>query len=101
MTLVPHLSDEVAAARRAGKPVVAIDIPSGLNADSGSVMGCAIRAEATMSFIGLKQGLFTADGPDCAGEVFFDGLEVPAAVYASTVLSARRIDCARKASTSG
>lgn len=78
-------------------PCLAIDIPSGLNADSGSVMGCAIKAEATVTYIGLKQGLFTADGPDCAGEVFFDGLEVPAAVYASTVLSARRIDWDKQA----
>jgi NAD(P)H-hydrate epimerase len=88
----------IEAANAHPAPCLAIDIPSGLNADSGSVMGCAIRAEATMSFIGLKQGLFTADGPDCAGEVFFDGLEVPAAVYASTVLSARRIDWRKQAS---
>lgn len=73
-------------------PCLAIDVPSGLNADSGAVMGSAVHAEATISFVGLKIGLFTADGPDCAGEVVFDGLGVPAAVYASTVLSARRID---------
>jgi NAD(P)H-hydrate epimerase len=55
-------------------------------------MGSAIRASATISFIGLKLGLFTADGPDYAGEVVFDGLGVPAAVYASSVLAARRLD---------
>jgi len=73
-------------------PKLAIDIPSGLHSDRGVVLGTAIRAEATLSFIGLKQGLFTGDGPDCCGEVFFDALEVPAAVYASELLSARRID---------
>lgn len=73
-------------------PCLALDMPSGLHADSGVVMGRAVRADATVTFIGLKQGLFTADGPDCAGTVVFDALEVPAAVYASSVLSARRLD---------
>jgi hypothetical protein len=43
-----------------------------------------------VSFIGLKQGLFTADGPDCCGTVVFEGLDVPAAIYGWQVLSARR-----------
>lgn len=78
-------------------PCLAIDVPSGLNADSGAIMGRAVRAAATISFIGLKQGLFTADGPDCSGEVVFGGLDVPAAVYASSVLSARRLDWPKQA----
>jgi len=73
-------------------PCLAIDVPSGLHSDSGVAMGTAVRAALTLSFIGLKVGLFTADGPDCAGEVVFDGLAVPAAVYASSVASARRVD---------
>ena len=80
-----------------GKPCLAIDVPSGLNADTGVAMGRAVRAAATVSFIGLKLGLFTADGPDCAGVVVFDGLGVPAQVYASSVLSARRIDWSKQA----
>lgn len=52
-------------------PILALDIPSGLNADSGRIMGEAIRAEATVTFIGVKRGLLTADGPDCAGDVVF------------------------------
>lgn len=82
----------IAAVNAHAAPCLAIDTPSGLHSDTGVVMGAAVRAEATISFIGLKQGLFTADGPDCAGDVVFDGLDVPAAVYASSVLSARRID---------
>lgn len=73
-------------------PVFALDIPSGLNADCGRVMGSAIRAEASISFIGLKQGMFTGEGPDCCGRVAFDALDVPARVYARQLLSARRID---------
>jgi NAD(P)H-hydrate epimerase len=73
-------------------PVLALDIPSGLHADSGAILGTAVRAAATISFIGLKQGLFTGDGPACCGEVRFDALEVPARLYASQILAARRLD---------
>jgi NAD(P)H-hydrate epimerase len=76
-------------------PVLALDIPSGLHADTGCILGSAVRAELTLSFIGLKQGLFTADGPDCCGTVLFDGLDVPAALYGWQVLAARRIDWPR------
>jgi NAD(P)H-hydrate epimerase len=73
-------------------PVLAIDIPSGLHADTGRVMGTAVEAEATVTFIGLKQGLFTGAGPDHTGTIYFDDLDVPAAVFSAVPLSARRID---------
>lgn len=76
-------------------PVLAVDIPSGLNSDSGVIMGSCVRASACISFIGLKQGMFTAAGPEYCGDIHFDALEIPAMVYASEVLSARRIDWAR------
>jgi NAD(P)H-hydrate epimerase len=60
---------------------LAVDIPSGLNADTGTVMGLAVRADATVSFIGFKRGLLTCDGPDFAGKVIFDSLEVPHGTY--------------------
>jgi len=59
-----------------GIRVLAIDIPSGLHADSGRVLGCAVRAHHTLTFIGLKPGLLTLDGPDHAGEVRLDTLGV-------------------------
>jgi hydroxyethylthiazole kinase-like uncharacterized protein yjeF len=59
-----------------GVPILAIDIPSGLHADSGRVLGCAARARHTLTFIGLKAGLFTLDGPDYAGEVHLQSLGV-------------------------
>ncbi len=62
-------------------PVLSIDIPSGLSADTGAVLGVAVRAGITVSFIGLKQGLFTAQGPEHCGEVLFHDLEVPEQVY--------------------
>ncbi|MGM0592909.1 MAG: NAD(P)H-hydrate dehydratase [Pseudomonadota bacterium] len=73
-------------------PVVAVDIPSGLSADTGRVLGAAVRADLTLSFIGLKQGLFTADGPDHCGELRFSALNVPVEVYGHLSPAARRID---------
>jgi len=70
----------VDAVNRCGKPVVAVDIPSGLHADTGVIQGRAVRADLTATFIGNKRGLFTADGPDCAGKVLFFDLETPDSV---------------------
>lgn len=80
------------AMNRHPAPILAIDIPSGLHADSGRILGCAARAAVTISFIGLKQGLFTGQGPDCRGDTYFDGLGVPAAVYGRQPPGAWRID---------
>ncbi|MEO6696551.1 MAG: NAD(P)H-hydrate epimerase, partial [Gammaproteobacteria bacterium] len=52
----------VAAINAAEVPVLAVDIPSGLDADTGRVWGAAVRATITISFIGLKQGMYTAAG---------------------------------------
>lgn len=82
----------IARANAGRAPVLAVDVPSGLCADTGNILGVAIRASATLSFIGLKQGLFTGDAPDCTGRILFDALDVPAAVYASEVAAARRTD---------
>ena len=68
--------DIVNWSNRSGMPILAIDIPSGLHADSGRVLGCAMRAWKTLTFIGLKPGLLTLDGPDCAGETLLDTLDI-------------------------
>jgi hydroxyethylthiazole kinase-like uncharacterized protein yjeF len=56
-------------ANRQRCPVLALDIPSGLDSDTGRVRGCAVRATHTLTFIGLKPGLLTLDGPDHCGEI--------------------------------
>ncbi|NNE06370.1 MAG: NAD(P)H-hydrate dehydratase [Xanthomonadales bacterium] len=56
---------------------VAIDIPTGLHADTGNVLGAATLADMTVTFIGRKRGQFTADGPDHCGQLIFDSLDVP------------------------
>ena len=76
----------------AGSRVLAIDIPSGLHADSGRILGCAVRAHHTLTFIGLKPGLLTLDGPDHAGEVRLDTLGATVAERPGP--SGRRIESA-------
>lgn len=81
----------IAAMNASTTPVFAVDIPSGLDADTGAVMGVAVEADATVTFIGLKQGMFTGDGPDHCGEILFSDLDVPAAVYTAVAPSATRL----------
>jgi len=59
--------------------VVALDIPTGIHGDSGAVMGCAVQADLTVTFVGLKTGLFQGEGPAYCGDVVFAGLDIPAA----------------------
>ena len=73
-------------------PVISVDIPSGLNADTGAVFGVAIKADITVSFIGLKRGLYTDMGPDYSGRLFFDDLGVPPAAYQSISPDARLLN---------
>ncbi|WP_455222893.1 NAD(P)H-hydrate dehydratase [Kaarinaea lacus] len=71
--------------------IVAVDIPSGLQADTGSVLGVAINADLTVTFIGVKQGLLTGQGPDHCGELLFDDLGVDAGVYEAVEPAAQRV----------
>ncbi|WP_340124032.1 NAD(P)H-hydrate dehydratase [Methylobacter svalbardensis] len=72
-------------------PVVAVDIPSGLNADTGNVMGCAIKADCTVTFIGLKQGLFTGQAAEYCGEICYAQLAVPDEVFSGFKATATRV----------
>jgi hydroxyethylthiazole kinase-like uncharacterized protein yjeF len=66
----------IAQANTLHATVLAIDIPSGLCADTGRMLGTAVRADHTLTFIGLKPGLFTLDGPDHAGKIHLADLGV-------------------------
>lgn len=50
-------------------PVLSLDVPSGLGSDNGHIYGAAIRATVTVTFIGLKPGLLTNEGPEYCGEI--------------------------------
>jgi ADP-dependent NAD(P)H-hydrate dehydratase / NAD(P)H-hydrate epimerase len=72
-----NYSDAINRINDSSKPVLAVDIPSGICADTGSILGNAIEADLTVTFIGPKRGLYTNEGPDHAGLVVFDSLGVP------------------------
>jgi hydroxyethylthiazole kinase-like uncharacterized protein yjeF len=75
------LEGPLARAAQALKPmasrVLALDLPTGLAADTGVADAAAVRAAWTLSLLTLKPGLLTAEGRDLAGEVWWDDLEVP------------------------
>ena len=63
-------------ANRQRCPVLALDIPSGVHSDTGRVLGRAVRATHTVTFIALKPGLLTLDGPDHCGEIVVSELDL-------------------------
>ncbi len=71
-------------------PVVAIDTPSGIDAETGQVLGSAVRAQLTVTFIGLKSGLLTGAAKNYCGEILCDRLELPDAAFKKVAPSA---DC--------
>lgn len=71
----------VVAMNAAPNPVLALDIPTGLHADTGMPMGAAVHAEVTITFVGLKAGLFLGLAPDYRGVLEFAGLGIPDELY--------------------
>ena len=69
-------ADLIAAINGRGAPVLALDVPSGLDAETGRVLGAAVRATRTATFIALKPGLLTLDGPDYCGEISLHTLDL-------------------------
>lgn len=67
-------------------PVLALDLPSGIHADTGAVLGVAVKASATLCFIGMKRGLVTGAATDHVGELYLDDLGVGADVR-------QRVEC--------
>ena len=84
--------EAIASINASGAPVLAVDIPSGICADTGAVLGAAVVADLTVTFIGLKRGLFTLQAPDYIGAVQLCDLAVHPEVYAAVPA-----DCARLA----
>jgi ADP-dependent NAD(P)H-hydrate dehydratase / NAD(P)H-hydrate epimerase len=73
------IAEAIAQLNALPAPCMAVDLPSGLHADSGRLLGQeAVRARHTLSLLPLKPGLFTAQGRDHAGQVWLDSLDVDA-----------------------
>lgn len=70
-------------ANRSTFPVVALDVPSGLDSDSGHAHDPCIRALMTVTFIARKVGCYTGDGPDCCGIMVYESLDVPKHAFKS------------------
>ncbi len=77
---------------RSGRPVLALDVPSGICADTGQCAGPAVRATATVSFVAHKRGLFTGDALDHCGDYVLDTLGLPDSLYLAEAADARLLD---------
>lgn len=69
--------EAVEALNALGRPVVAVDVPSGLDADSGEILGAAVHAVATVTFVAAKPGFTRASGPACCGTVHVAEIGIP------------------------
>lgn len=94
-----RFADAIAAMNAAAAPVLALDIPSGLHADTGLPLGTSVSADVTITFVGLKQGFYLGEGMDRSGWLEFAGLGIPAQARADAAASLRRLDtsCLRAA----
>ncbi|MBR9871579.1 MAG: NAD(P)H-hydrate dehydratase [Gammaproteobacteria bacterium] len=70
-------SEVIRAVNQAKPPVLAVDLPSGLDATTGAASGDVVQAELTVTYIGAKTGLYTGVGPAVCGEVVFEPLATP------------------------
>jgi ADP-dependent NAD(P)H-hydrate dehydratase / NAD(P)H-hydrate epimerase len=94
-------ADAVAALNEHAAPVLALDIPTGINGDTGAVMGSAVRADLTVTFVGLKQGLFLGEAAGHCGRIRFAGLDIPDDYCDGIDASYRRLDDALLATALG
>jgi NAD(P)H-hydrate epimerase len=62
---------------QSGVPVLAVDLPSGLQADTGEIMGVVIRAERTVTFVAPKSGFFRGAGPQYCGKIVVKNIGLP------------------------
>ncbi|MFO1408584.1 MAG: NAD(P)H-hydrate dehydratase [Steroidobacteraceae bacterium] len=74
----------VEAVNARGRPVLAMDMPSGLDSDTGRPHGVAVRADLTVTYLAHKVGCHVAEGPACVGRLLLDDLGVPPAALADT-----------------
>src|SRR6185369_16830685 len=88
----PETLAVIRAINAARRPVLALDIPSGIDADSGAVQDEAVRADLTLSFVAFKSGLFLGAGPEHAGVVLLDDLGIEAPARAEFAPLMRRLD---------
>ena len=72
-------------------PVLSVDMPTGLDADTGAAASSHVASAASLCLLTLKPGLFTADGRDCARTVWFDDLQLDIDTLAASVPATARL----------
>jgi len=72
-----YYQDIIRAMNRSGCPVYSVDIPSGLNSDTGEISGSAVKASKTLALGLPKKGFYLANGPDCVGDVRVLDIGIP------------------------
>ncbi|MFW0097551.1 MAG: NAD(P)H-hydrate dehydratase [Coxiella endosymbiont of Haemaphysalis qinghaiensis] len=85
-------SEIITAINEAKQSVLAIDVPSGINVDTGEVKAIAVKADLTITFIGLKQGLYTARAPAYCGEVVLASLNLPNLLFSRIKTHTKLLD---------
>ena len=85
-------AEAVAAINAHPAEVHAMDIATGINGDTGAVMGCAVVASLTTTFVGLKSGLFLGAGPNHCGEISFADLDIEKEWLANIPATYQRMD---------
>ncbi|MCH7822593.1 MAG: NAD(P)H-hydrate dehydratase [Proteobacteria bacterium] len=75
--------------------ILSLDIPTGLHGDAGAVLGCAVRADMTVTFVACKTGLFLDQGPDRCGEIVLADLGIARECSANAVAEFRRMNSQR------
>ena len=82
----------IEAMNAAPAPVLALDVPSGLDPDTGRVRGVAVRASLTVTFVARKRGLCTGEGPEHCGGIEVDVLGIPPSIFECVPAAARCLD---------
>jgi ADP-dependent NAD(P)H-hydrate dehydratase / NAD(P)H-hydrate epimerase len=84
-----RMAEWIALMNQGRSPVLAVDLPSGLQADTGFATPRTVHAHHTLSLLTLKPGLFTAQGRDHCGDIWFDPLGCDATALAGETATAR------------
>lgn len=90
--LRPPLPRLIRMVNESGRPIIAIDVPSGVNADSGQTTGEAIQAQVTVTFGLPKTGHFFCPGAACAGRLVVDDISLPLALLTDKAIGQEYLD---------
>ena len=67
----------ISGLNKLNKPMVSVDIPSGLDCNDGKILGAAVKATKTVTFAVSKKGFYTGEGPSCTGQVVVTDISIP------------------------